>query len=58
MSRDCLSCKIGPVRLLAEDWGHFTRALKSSFAFKGRRTLERAQVQLVASPTLKFSSLF
>ena len=23
MGRDCLSCKIGLVRLLAEDWGLF-----------------------------------
>ena len=44
----------GLVRLLAEDWGRFTRALQSSFAFSGRRTLERARVQLVASPTPKF----
>ena len=46
MGRDCLSCKIGLVRLLAEDWGCFTRALQSSFAFSARRTLPRARARI------------
>ena len=54
MARDCLSRSIGLVRLLGEGWGPFTRALQSSLAFSGRRTLERALVQLVASPASKF----
>jgi hypothetical protein len=29
MDRDCLSCKVGPVRLLAEDWGRVLRACSS-----------------------------
>ena len=42
MGRAGLSCKIGLVGLLAEDWGPFRRALQSPFAFSGRRTLAKS----------------